>query len=231
MASGHMTNAPAVLTYASVVSWESVCIALTIAALNNLEVKTSNIMNAYLTAPVSEKIWCTLGPKWGADTGKKAIVVRALYGLKSADAAFCNHLADCMRTMGYIPCQADADLWIKPEIRLSNGHQYYSYVMLYVDDCLCISHNAKEALKRINKFFKMKPESIGDPNIYLGAKLRTTKLNNGVVAWSMSTSKYVQEAVTKVEDHLKREGLPGLAKKHLPHYHHPTFQNWTQVMN
>lgn len=75
------------LTYASVVSHESVRIALTIATLNALEVKTSNVQNAYLTAPISEKIWTLLGPKWGEHTGKKAkIIVQALNGLKSSAA-------------------------------------------------------------------------------------------------------------------------------------------------
>jgi Reverse transcriptase (RNA-dependent DNA polymerase) len=88
VAGGHMTETPASVTYASVVSRESVRIALTLAALNDLEVKTADIENAYLTAPVGEKIWCRLGPEFGADAGKKAIIVRALYGLKSAGASF-----------------------------------------------------------------------------------------------------------------------------------------------
>ena len=116
VAGGHMTDAPATLTYASVVSRETVRIALTLAALNDLEVKTADIENAYLTAPVTEKIWCILGPEFGDDAGKKAIVVRALYGLKSAGAAFRNHLADCMRRLGWESCKADQDLWMKPEI-------------------------------------------------------------------------------------------------------------------
>ena len=215
VAGGHMTEAPAVLTYASVVSRESVRIALTLAALNDLEVKTSDIMNAYLTAPVTEKIWCTLGPEWGPDAGKRAIIVRALYGLKSAGAAFRNHLADCMRTLGYKPCKADGDLWYKPETRPDDGHAYYSYVLLYVDDCLCIHHDAVGAIKKIDKFFKMKDGSIGDPDVYLGAKLKPTRLNNGVTAWGMSASKYVQEAVANVEKYLAKEGLPGLVKKAL----------------
>ena len=53
---GHMTEAPVTLTYASVVSRESVRIALTLAALNDLEVKAADIQNAYLTAPVTERI-------------------------------------------------------------------------------------------------------------------------------------------------------------------------------
>ena len=43
---GHMVEDPKRLTYASMVSRESVRIALTLAALNDLEVKTSDIQNA-----------------------------------------------------------------------------------------------------------------------------------------------------------------------------------------
>ena len=62
--------------------------ALTLAALNDLEVKTSDIQNAYLTAPCKEKIWTTLGPEFGVDAGKKAIITHALYGLKSSGGSF-----------------------------------------------------------------------------------------------------------------------------------------------
>ena len=57
--------------YGSVVSCESVRIALTIAALNDLNVKTADIENAYLTAPVGEKTWCRLGPEFGDDAAKE----------------------------------------------------------------------------------------------------------------------------------------------------------------
>ena len=94
------------------VSCESVRIALTLAALNGLQVKTANIENAYLQAPVAEKIWCKLGSKFGSDVGKPAIILRSLYGLKSAGASFCNHLADCMCHLGWQSCKADQDLWM-----------------------------------------------------------------------------------------------------------------------
>ena len=69
----------ATVTYASVVSRESVRIVLTIAGLNNMEVQTADIKNTYLTAPVGKKTWCKLGPEFGSDAGKQAIVVRALW--------------------------------------------------------------------------------------------------------------------------------------------------------
>ena len=44
VAGGHRTEAPATITYASVVSRETVRLALTIAALNDLEVKVGNVL-------------------------------------------------------------------------------------------------------------------------------------------------------------------------------------------
>lgn len=122
---GHMTDASGATNYASVVSRESVHIALTLAALNDLEVKAADIQNAYLTAPTSEKIWCVLGPEFGSDAGCKALIVRALYGLKIAAKDFTSHLADCMRHLGWKPCRADWDVWMKPEVRLDDGVQYW----------------------------------------------------------------------------------------------------------
>ena len=88
VAGGHMTDTPENITYASVVSRESVSLALMLAALNALEVKCGDVMNAYITAPITEKVWTILEPEFGADQGNKALIVRALYGLKSAGAAF-----------------------------------------------------------------------------------------------------------------------------------------------
>ena len=57
VAGGHTTEAPATITYDSSVSRESVRIALLLAALNDVEVKTADIENAYITDPCSEKIY------------------------------------------------------------------------------------------------------------------------------------------------------------------------------
>jgi hypothetical protein len=114
VAGGHRTKAPATITYASVVSRETVRLALTIAALNDLEVKVRDVLNAYITAPVKEKVWTVLGPKFGPDAGRSAIIVRALYGLKSAGAAFRAHLASFMRQMGIHPVRLTPACGLKP---------------------------------------------------------------------------------------------------------------------
>ena len=77
-----------------------------------------------------------------------------------------------MRNLGYMSCLVDPDLLFKEETCPSDGAKYYAYFLLYVDDCLVINYTADTALHGLDHFFKMKSGSIGDPNIYLGAKLR-----------------------------------------------------------
>jgi hypothetical protein len=50
VAGGHTTDVPTILTYSSVVSRDSVRIALLIAALNGLQIMSCDIQNAYLNA-------------------------------------------------------------------------------------------------------------------------------------------------------------------------------------
>ena len=67
----------------------------------------------------------------------------------------------------------------------------------------------------------MKPGSIGDPDIYLGAKLRSVRLNNGVKCWSMSSAKCVQEAIHNIKDYIERN-LGGRKLKKNPTYSWPS---------
>ena len=165
--------------------------------MNDLEVKTYDIQNAYLNAPFLEKIWTTLGSEFGPNlAGKKALVVRALYGLKYACALFRNNLEECMRNLGYSLCLEDPDLWFKEEKRKSEGTKYYAYLLLYVDDYLLIHHSVDKSLYELDHLFKMQPGSIGYPNMYLVAKLRKLVSENGVEEWITGASKYVQEAVS-----------------------------------
>jgi hypothetical protein len=109
VAGGHTKDTPHAMTYASVVSRESVRIALTLAALNDVDVKMADIENAYLTAPITEKVWTVFGPEFGDDAVKCALIVRALYGLNSAGAAFRNHFSECMKHLGWHPSRSNRD--------------------------------------------------------------------------------------------------------------------------
>jgi hypothetical protein len=100
-----------------------------------------------------------------------------------------------MCQMGYTSCKADPDLWLKTVTRPEENMQYYAYILCYVDNILCIHHDPMTVMGEINKYLPLKPNSVGNPDIYLGAKLKETRLPNGVMVWGLSPSKYVAQTV------------------------------------
>ena len=60
--------------------------------------------------------------------------------------SYARHVADCMCHLGYTPCKADSDLWMKRMVRPEDGFEYYAYVLIYVDDILVIDHIADTVL-------------------------------------------------------------------------------------
>jgi len=96
----------------------------------------SDVQNAYLTAPDKEKIWTTLGLNFGEDEDKKALIVRALYALKSAGASFNRqahfklYKADRLPTL--LLTFSSSQMWGQ-----NVGMMYYVYhILLHGDDCL-----------------------------------------------------------------------------------------------
>ena len=79
---------------------------------------------------------------------------------------------------------------------------------MYVDDCLCISHSAKDIVEmEIGRYFCLKEESIGKPDIYLGNKITQVTLENGMTAFSLSSARYVKNAVQNVAEYLKKTNM------------------------
>ena len=167
---GHTTDVPATLTYSSVISHDSVQIALTIAALNELEVMACDIQNASLTADCRQKIWTRAGPEFGLESGTIMFIRKALYRLKCSGATFHAHLAEALYDVGFIPTWADPDVCCRPAVK-EDGFEYYEYVLCYVDDILAISHKAKDALKAVQAIFKLKDDKIDPPDMYLGGQI------------------------------------------------------------
>ena len=108
---GHKTPDLEDSKYAGVVSRESVRIALTYAAVHGVDVLAADIRNAYLQAPTSEKHYIICGEEFGIENiGKRAIIVRALYGGKAAGRDFWHHLRSCMEHLGFKSKGGDPDV-------------------------------------------------------------------------------------------------------------------------
>ena len=176
-----------------------------------MEIKAADIGNAYLNAPVREKIWIVCGPEFGPLEGKRARVVRALYGLKSSGAAWRSHLAQVLyNELDFCPSRADNDVWFRPAQK-ADGTKIYEYVLVYTDDILCVSMHADAILQHLNLHFLLKPDSIGKPTRYLGASIKefTIQDENGETCqtWAMGSEQYVKEAIRNVKQWLEKRGL------------------------
>jgi len=129
---GHKTANPIGSTFAGVVSRESVRIAFTYAALNEVDVCAADIRNAYLQAPSSQKDYIICGPEFGLENvGKAALIHRAVYGGKAAGRDFRNHLRACMHHLQFESCPADPDVW-KKATALSTMSTFYCTLMMHL---------------------------------------------------------------------------------------------------
>ena len=192
-------------TYSSVPSRDTVRMFFLLAALNDCDVMAADIQNAYLTAPITEKYWIKCGPEFGSNQGKTAKVVRALYGLPVAGAAFRSYLGSNLRTLGYAPMKADPDLWMRPAVK-PDGTEYYEYLLAYVDDLCGMSMDTKHMFHSIGELFKLKKESVKEPDLYLGADIEKVQLPSepGKTRWAMSSTNYTKKAIEEVERELTK---------------------------
>ena len=205
VADGHKTKPPASITYSSVVSRDSVRIALTIASLNSLRVSACDIGNAYLNATCREKLWTVAGPEFGSDKGSVIIIARALYGLKSSGAAWRSTLAQTMEIMGYRPTQADPDVWTKRASK-EDGSLYYKMMLIYVDDVLHIAEDPEEDMAKLGQVYRLK-DGVGTPDRYLGGNIERVQTSDGSVAWSLSCYDYLINAIQQVKNELNQKDL------------------------
>ena len=201
VAGGHLTEAPGSITYSSVVSRDSIRLAFLIAGLNDLDVLAGDVTNAYLNAPCREKIWFEGQLETGEDRGKVLIITRALYGLKSSGAAWRADLAATLRDLHFSSTQADPDVWIR------SAETHYEMILVYVDDILIFSKDPRTIMNQLGEFYELKPESVKEPDLYLGANIEKIQVKDGRTVYGMSSRTYVKNSV-KVVEALLREDDP-----------------------
>jgi len=223
VAGGHLTDAPACMTYSSVVSRDSVRLAFMIAALNGLEVSATDVGNAYLNAECREKVWFQAGLECGEeDEGKVMIITRALYGLKSSGAAWRAMFSDfIINQLGFSSTIVDQDVYRRKSFyKDENGVTvpYYELLLVYVDDVLLVSKSPNDVMDKIGKTFRLK-EGYGKPTTYLGAEVFQHRDTNNRPSWALGSGKYVKNVVTQVKAMLNEDGesLKPYTKKERSH--------------
>jgi hypothetical protein len=98
-------------------------------------------------------------------------------------------------------------------------------LLVYVDDVLAISHELKVLIDAIGEYYKVKPGSDKEPDIYLGANVEKVQMPVGREVWTTSPCNYIKNAIKTVEGLLAedREGyvLKNKAKNPFPMNYQP----------
>lgn len=123
-------------------------------------------------------------------------IVRALYWLKSAGAAFRAHLATILQHgMNFQPCEADPDVWMRVATK-DNGFNYNESALCYVDDIMFISAKTDEVVvTELDQYFELRAGAQDpgkEPQRYLGVTIGLYTFDDGSMAWYMLTEEYLR---------------------------------------
>ena len=148
--------------------------------------------------------------------GRLLVILRALYGIKTSANAWRTHLcATLQHKMGFQYSYADTDFWMKIDVK-PDGTKYYTYILIYVDDILIMSHNPTFYMTQIQDEYYVRKEIIGPPKLYLGAEIKRVRYRTGKMMWASSSSKYVREATIVIEKRMKDINLSSTKKAKSP---------------
>ena len=138
---GHLDDPPSFMNYVIVVSCDIFLLSFLIAALNDLDILSGDIQNAYFNAPTKGNFVLNAGDDLKYDQVKVVVVVRALYGLKLVFLAWGNNLSEILGNhLGYQSSLADTKYLFKESID-NAGNEYYTYILVYIDDFIIVDKN------------------------------------------------------------------------------------------
>ncbi len=188
VAGGHMTAPSEDTYYSSVVSLRGMRLVVFLAELNELELCTGDIGNAYLEAYTKEKVCFRAGKEFAfkGHDGHLMIIEKALYGLRESSSRFHEVCSDALMSLGFFRSKADSDIWMK------DCGTHYEYVATWVDDLLYAGKEPAKFYKGLDDMgFTLK--GVGPPVYHLGGDFKRVERANGekpVLTWGSHT--YVQ---------------------------------------
>jgi hypothetical protein len=162
VAGGHLTNVLNESVYSGVVSLRGLRMVAFLSELNGLNLRATNIGIAYLEAKMSELLFIVAGPEFGDLEGHMLIIYKELYGLCSSGLRWHERFSPCLRDMGFFPCKAEPDIWMR------RVDDHYEYITTYVDDLAISSKDPKAITNTLMNKYKFKLKGTGEIEYHLG---------------------------------------------------------------
>jgi hypothetical protein len=195
VAGGNWTDPPKEDIYLGVVSLDTIRLGFALSSMHNLTVCAADVSCAFLYGLTKEHTFVIAGPEFGKDVeGKRLLIYKGLYGLRSSAARFHEHLAAKLRSIGFKPSKVDNDFWIRKQ------SDHYEYLATYVDDILVFSRDPMGIIDVIKKSYSLK--GVGTPEYYLGGNIDLLEekqwLEEGVTT-VLSARTYIGNVMEKLQ--------------------------------
>jgi hypothetical protein len=162
VASGHLTNPNTESVYSGFVSWRGIRLIVFLAELNKLQPWETDVGYAYLEANAKEKVYIVGGPEFGSLEGHSLVIDCALNGLRSSGLCWRKRFLDVLRSMGFTPSKAEADIWMRENLGM------YEYIDVYVDDLLITARDPNSIVQTLQEKHKFKLKGVGSLTYNLG---------------------------------------------------------------
>ena len=185
VAAGHLTEVPVESVYSGVISLCGICLMIFLAEMNQMETWGTDTSSAYLEALTKEKLFVRAGPEFGELEGHILLVHKALYGLRTSGVRWHERLADCLRGMGFVPCRAEPDIWMRDKL------DHWEYIGTYVDDLAIASKDPKSIVNTLTDKYRFKLKGTGPISYHLGCDFSRDK--DGVLG--LQPRKYIERMV------------------------------------
>ena len=164
VADGHLTDVPLESVYSGVVSLRGIRLVAFIAELNNLQLWSTDIGNAYLEATTKERLVIIAGPEFAELEGHVLVIQKALYGLRTSGLRWHERFAKVLKELGFEPCKAEPDIWMRP----SKDGRCYEYVAVYVDDLMFAMDDPAAFEKELVMKYNFKLKGTGEIEYHIG---------------------------------------------------------------
>jgi Reverse transcriptase (RNA-dependent DNA polymerase) len=189
VAGGHLTDPSSDSVYSGVVSLRGIRLVTFLAELNHLELWGADVGNAYLEAKTKEKVYIIGGPEFGELEGHTLVIYKALYGLRTSGLCWHQRFADVLRSMGFLPCKAENDIWM----REVNG--LYEYIAVYVDDIMIAASEPAKIIQTLESQHGFKLKGVGPLTYHLGCDY--FRDDNGTLCFG--PRKYIDKLIEQFE--------------------------------
>jgi Reverse transcriptase (RNA-dependent DNA polymerase) len=141
------------------------------------------------------------------------VIDKALYGLRNSGARWHEHFANVLKGMGFVPCRAEPDIWMR-----RNG-DVYKYIAVYVDYLAIADKDPQAICNTITGVYKLKLKGTGPLTYHLGCDFKKDPDNT----LAFGPKKYIEKMVSNYERMFQEKPKP--TSSPLPRNNHPELDN------